>query len=428
MPSVLFRAEISIDRLSKSGQGVGRLEGRSVFVDGALPSERVLVEIADSGKVPRGRLLEVLCASASRRASPCALSERCGGCDWLHLGEEEQRRAKLEIVLSALEHLAGISRSEIQVLPAHVCRRQLGYRRRAVLHLRAGRLCLFGRRSHNSVPLDRCPAMVPRLSELLVPLGAKLARLEKEAGSVHLLAEGEAASFAVFLSGSVRPSQIEICRRAVSELGLKGAVLVPRSGPARLIGQPGLADEASAPLRIRPDVFAQANAEANAALRLAVVERLGVRQGERILELHCGNGNLTFAIAAAGAEVLAVESSPSALQLARERGGEGAAAVRFIQGEGSSVCLALAREGARFDALLADPPRAGVPGIGSAAQKLGCQRVVYVSCDPAALARDAENLKACGYSPKELQLIDMFPQTRHAEVVVAFARQSPRVS
>ena len=428
MPGGLLRAEISIDRLSKSGQGVGRLEGRSVFVDGALPSERVLVEIADGGKVPRGRLLEVLCASASRRASPCALSERCGGCDWLHLGEEEQRRAKLEIVLSALEHLAGISRSEIQVLPAHVCRRQLGYRRRAVLHLRAGRLCLFGRRSHNSVPLDRCPAMVPRLSELLVPLGAKLARLEKEAVSVHLLAEGEAASFAVFLSGLLRPSQIEICRRAVSELGLKGAVLVPRNGPARLIGQPGLADEASAPLHIRPDVFAQANAEANAALRLAVLERLGVRRGERILELHCGNGNLTFAIAAAGAEVLAVESSPSALELARARGGEEGAAVRFIQGEAIGVCEALAREGARFEALLADPPRVGVPGIGSAAQKLGCERVVYVSCDPAALARDAEDLKACGYSPKVLQLIDMFPQTRHAEVVIGFARQAPGFS
>jgi len=429
VPGVLFRAEISIDRLSKSGQGVGRLEGRSVFVDGALPSERVLVEISDGGKVPRGRLLEVLCASASRRASPCALSERCGGCDWLHLSEEEQRRAKLEIVLSALEHMAGICRSEIQVLPAHVCRQQLGYRRRAVLHLRAGQLCLFGRRSHNSVPLEHCPAMVPRLSELLTPLGVKLSRLEKEAISVHLLAEGEAASFAVFLSGSVRPSQVEICRRAVRELGLQGAVLVPRSGPARLIGEPTLGDEVtSRPLRVRPDVFAQANAEANAALRSAVVERLGVRRGERILELHCGNGNLTFAIAAAGAEVLAVESSPSALELARARGGEEAAAVRFIQGEAIGVCEALAREGARFDALLADPPRVGVPGIGSAAQKLGCERVVYVSCDPAALARDAEDLKACGYSPVVLQLIDMFPQTRHAEVVIGFARQAPGFS
>src|SRR5262249_43952801 len=147
----------------------------------------------------------------------------------------------------------------------------------------------------------------------------------------------------------------------------------------------------------RPDVFAQANAEANDALRLAVVEQLGVRRGERILELHCGNGNLTFAIAAAGAEVLAVESSASALELARARGGEEAAAVRFIQGEASGVCEALAREGARFDALVADPPRAGMPGIGSAAQKLACQRAVYISCDPASLARDAENLKACGY-------------------------------
>ncbi len=406
---------------------MGRLEGRSVFVDGALPSERVLVEIAVGGKVPRGHLLEVICASASRRASPCAISERCGGCDWLHLGEEEQRRAKLEIVLSALEHLAGICRSEIEVVPAQVCRRQLGYRRRAVLHLRAGRLCLFGRRSHQSVPLEQCPAMVPRLSELLAPLGAKLSRLEREAIAVHLLAEGDAASFAVFLSGSVRPSQVEICQRAVRELKLKGAVLVPRSGPVRLIGEPGLADEvASPPLRIRPDVFAQANAEANAALRSAVVERLGIQRGERVLELHCGNGNLTFAIAAAGAEVLAVESSASALELARARGGKEAAAVRFIQGEAIGVCEALAREGARFDALLADPPRAGVPGIGSAAQKLACRRVVYVSCDSAALARDAENLRACGYSPQVLQLVDMFPQTRHAEVVIGFAQQTPR--
>ncbi len=426
---VPLRAEISIDRLAKSGQGVGRLDGRSVFVDGALPSERVLVEIAAGSKVPRGHLLEVISASASRRASPCPLSERCGGCDWLHLSEEEQRRAKLEIVLSALEHLAGIGRSEIEVLPAQVCARQLGYRRRAVLHLRAGRLCLFGRHSHNSVPLEHCPAMVPRLSELLAPLGAKLSRLEKEATAVHLLAEGDTASFAVFLSGSVRPSQVEICQRAVRELGLKGAVLVPLSGPARLIGEPGLADEvASPPLRIRPDVFAQANAEANAALRSAVVERLGIRRGERVLELHCGNGNLTFAIAAAGAEVLAVESSASALELARARGGDEAAAVRFIQGEAIGVCEALAREGARFDALLADPPRAGVPGIGSAAQKLACRRVVYVSCDPAALARDAENLRACGYWLQVMQLVDMFPQTRHAEVVVGFARQTPRFS
>src|SRR5262249_58260839 len=99
-------------------------------------------------------------------------------------------------------------------------------------------------------------------------------------------------------------------------------------------------------------------------------------------------------------------------ELARAGGGEEVAAVRFIQGEAIGVCEALAREGVRFDALLADPPRVGVPGIGSAAQKLGCERVVYVSCDPAALARDAEDLKACGYPPEGLPAHDMVPQTR----------------
>src|SRR5262249_36349309 len=199
-------------------------------------------------------------------------------------------------------------------------------------------------------------------SELLAPLGSQLARLEKEAIAVHLLAEGEAASFAVFLSGSVRPAQVEICRRAVQELKLEGAVLVPRSGPSRLIGEPGLDEVASPPLRVRPDVFAQANAEANDALRLAVVEQLGVRRGERILELHCGNGNLTFAIAAAGAEVLAVESSASALELARARGGEEAAAVRFLPGEANGVCGAPARGGARIAPVPRRPPPAAGPG------------------------------------------------------------------
>ena len=383
----------------------------------------MLVEIDRAGKVLRGELLEVVSPSGSRRISPCPLSERCGGCDWLHLGEEGQRRAKIEVVLSALEHLAGIHRGELEILPARFCERQLGYRRRAVMHLRSGRLCLFGRRSHESVTLDACPAMVPRLSELLVPLGAKLRRLEADAKAVHLLCEGAAVSFAVFLLGPIRPSQVEICERAVRELDLQGAVLVAPAGPPRVVGEPTLTEEVTG-LRSRPDVFAQANAEANAALRSAILDRLAVKSGDRILELHCGNGNLTLSLAAAGAEVVAVEASPSALELARAGARRHASTVRFIQGEAVGVCQALAAEGARFTSLLLDPPRAGAPGIGSAARQLLCERVVYVSCEPAALARDAESLTGAGYLPQSLQLIDMFPQTRHAEVVMSFARSA----
>ncbi|HYR55738.1 MAG TPA: class I SAM-dependent RNA methyltransferase, partial [Myxococcaceae bacterium] len=129
---------------------------------------------------------------------------------------------------------------------------------------------------------------------------------------------------------------------------------------------------------------------------------------------------------ASGAEVLAVESSGASLELARRRKGVASGRVRFIQGEVGRVGEALVSEGAAFDAMVADPPRSGAPGIGSLAQRLHCGRVVYVSCDPATLARDAQSLRSSGFTPAALQLIDMFPQTRHVEAVVAFSRQATR--
>ncbi len=423
-------AEVSIERLSKSGQGVGRYQGRSLFVEGALPGERVRVVIAPGSKVLRGRMVEVLSPSASRRPSVCPLSDRCGGCDWLHLDEVAQREAKLEILLSSLEHLAGIARTDFQVLPMRACKKQMGYRRRAVMQLHAGQLCLHGRRSHELVAIQSCPALLPRLSALPGALGEKLSKL-KDAKAVHLLASDESASFALFLKGAIRPSHLETCERAVQELKLSGAVVVPEDGPARIIGQPSLpddltlpADPDAEPLWIRPDSFAQANLEANAELRASTVALLAARPEERILELYCGNGNLTFPIAASGAEVLAVESSGASLELARRRKGVACGRVRFIQGEVGRVGEALVSEGAAFDAMVADPPRSGAPGIGSLAQRLHCGRVVYVSCDPATLARDAQSLRSSGFTPAALQLIDMFPQTRHVEAVIAFARQA----
>jgi 23S rRNA (uracil1939-C5)-methyltransferase len=421
------RAEIPIERLSKLGQGVGKLEGRSVFVDGGLPGERVLVDVEPSGKLLRGHLLKVLTPSLGRRVPGCALSDRCGGCDWLHLDEASQREAKLEIVLSSLEHLGGIRRTDLRVRPMRVSECQMGYRRRAAMHLRDGQLCLHGRRSHDSVAIQSCPALIPALADLPGRLGPKLAKLSRAAKAVHLLGSAEGASFAVFLVGPVRRAHLETCERAVRELELLGAVLVPAEGPAQIVGEPAFADahdSAHPQSFIRPDSFAQASSEGNAALRSSVLDLLAPQRNERILELHCGNANLTFCIAGACAEVIAVESSAAALELARRGAGKSRGRIRFIQGDADKVCQALASEGLLFDALVLDPPRAGAPHIGEHARRLGCSRVVYVSCDPAALARDAQGLRACGFEPTSLQLIDMFPQTRHVEAVMNFVRQA----
>jgi len=181
--------ELTIDRLAKTGEGVGTHQGQSVFIEGVIPGERARVRPVPGTKPKRAALVQIIVPSPNRRTAACPLSEVCGGCGWLHLDEAAQRDAKLEIVLSSLEHLADIHRDEFQVLPMIASARQLGYRRRAVMHLRGGKLCFFARRSRRAVPIDRCPAMADPLSELPGRLTPFLAALASEIDEVHLLAE-----------------------------------------------------------------------------------------------------------------------------------------------------------------------------------------------------------------------------------------------
>jgi 23S rRNA (uracil1939-C5)-methyltransferase len=422
------QAEVWIERLAKSGHGVASYQGRAVFIEGGLPSERVRIQLERTGKALRGRLIEVLSPSPSRRQSPCPLSRECGGCDWLHLDEEAQRQAREEIVLSALERMGGIQRHEFQLLPTVIASPPLGYRRRAGLHLRDGQLCFYGRSSHRSVPIHRCPALVDELSELPAGLAPLLSPMGSEIDKVELLAGQGGVSFAVRLRGaSIRPSQVRWCEEAVKQLRLAGAILVPAQGSPVLIGKPVL-QEPGTGLYLRPDAFAQVNAQSNAALREAVLEQLSPSAGERILELYCGNGNFTFSIADSGPQVVAVESSPTSLELARRTGREaGVQTVRFIQGDTQAVCQGLLAERAQFDAILADPPRSGVVGIGSMARRFRAARVVYVGCDPATLARDAGELVQAGFRPASLRILDLFPQTRHVEAVLSMAASSDRL-
>src|SRR3954470_20197264 len=178
-------------------------------------------------------------------------------------------------------------------------------------------------------------------------------------------------------------------------------------------------------LRLRPDVFAQAHAGANQALVEAAVGLAALSPEDRVLELYCGNGNLTFALARGAREVTAVESHQVSLDLATNAAAEGKVTnAWFVLGDASKVAPGLARGGERFSVLVADPPRTGAPGIGAWAEVLGVQRVVYVACDPGALARDARELKARGFEPQALELVELFPQTHHVEAVMSFHHAS----
>jgi 23S rRNA (uracil1939-C5)-methyltransferase len=361
--------ELLIERLSKSGDGVARLDGRSIFVEGALPGERVLAEVDGN----HARLVELKTKSPSRRPPPCPHAEECGGCSWLHLDEAAQRSAKEEIVRSALEHLGKLT---VPMLPTRFGEKQLGYRRRATLHPVHGGLGFNSRRSHQRVRIDDCPALVPELRTLRPMVGAD---------EVQLVSDG---GIGVALKGKVSEPKAEaLLRQGVDCVVLNGKVL--GKGP-------------------RADAFLQANAEVNALMVAAVAEAVS----GTVLELYAGAGNLTAALKATS--VVAVESA--AVEKARLPG------VRWIQGDAEKVVKGLIAEKAQFECLLLDPPRTGAPGVGRWAKALGIKRVVYVACDPAALARDAAELEAQGFTPRSVQLFDMFPQTHHVEAVMILDR------
>jgi 23S rRNA (uracil1939-C5)-methyltransferase len=415
-------AELVIDRLSKSGEGVAALDGRAVFVAGALPGERVRVDVSEEGKALRGELREVLAPSPARRAPMCPRATECGGCDWMHLSEDEQVTWKESVVVSTLAHLGGVPPGAYERLPTVRSPRALGYRRRATLHPAQGRLGFFGKRSHTRVAIDECPALTDSLSRLPQVLADALGPSARELDEARLLECEGRVSVSLHAKAQPRPRHRQALEALVRDGVIDGGVLVPGEGKGapETVGEATLEEDG---LLHRPDGFAQANAEVNRALVRHAVELLDLSGGERVLELYAGNGNFTFPIASRAASVVAVESAGVSVMLAQAAArARGVANVRFVQGASERIADGLVQEAERFDRLLLDPPRAGAAGVGRWAARLLIPRVVYVACDPAALARDAAELAAHGLRPLALQVVDLFPQTRHVECVMAFAR------
>jgi 23S rRNA (uracil1939-C5)-methyltransferase len=418
-----LKLELVIERLSKSGDGVAHHSGRAVFVPGALPTERVLVEVDLDARVLNGELLEVLTVSAERRPPVCSLADRCGGCDWMHLQDDAQLREKSQIVVSTLEHVGGVERGAYELLPMVRSPQPYGTRRRAVLHPAGSGLGFHGRRSHERVEVKTCPALTAPLTDFPRRLATGFgANTLKELDEVRLLECDGRVAVSLHFKAQLRPRHREQVETLLREGVIDGALLHPGEGRGQpeLLGEPVLEEEG---VLHRPDGFAQANAAVNRRLVQAAVEQLECQAGSRVLELYSGNGNFTFRLAPVAAQIVAVESHALSVSLAQKAAlKRGVANVRFVQGDSEKIATGLAGEQERFDRLLVDPPRTGAPGVGTWASKLLVSRVVYVACDPASLARDAKDLLAHGFRPLAVQLFDLFPQTHHIEALMVFTR------
>ena len=424
------RATLHIDSLAALGDGVGHLDGRVVFVPGTAPGDTVEIELGDPTKCPaRGRVTKRVESSPERVTPSCPHVEACGGCPWMHLSPKAQVEAKARLFEEALARIGGVSPDALTVNALIASPSPLGYRRRATLHLEGGRLGYRAAASHDLVEVSGCALLDPMLEASLPGLRAALEREGAPPRCTDIaLACDERHVTAAFFVGAASDATVERVERIRRAARLDGAVVVPEGGRGQAIGDAVLSHPAPGAegvvLHARADLFAQANAPANALLVGEALRLLGkAGPGDELLELYCGAGNFTFAAARLGWTVTAVEGSADAVELARRSARQARVqGVRFVQDDALKAAQALGREGRRFAALLLDPPRTGARGIAEVARLSQARRVVYVSCDPATLARDVKDLRAAGFEPREATPIDMFPQTFHLEGVVQLVR------
>ncbi|MEO6954140.1 MAG: TRAM domain-containing protein [Polyangia bacterium] len=396
MPELRLR----IESLGKGGDSVGRADdGRVVFVDGGVPGDLVLVELTEQkARYCRGTVTAVLEPGTARVPAPCVYAERCGGCPWQSVAMRAQLEAKQQIVERALRKLGAPVEA---LLPSPA---SLGYRGRATMSVRRGKLGFFGRRSHEVVEVESCLALEPALDRALQGAMQGLPRELGEEGSLR----GTCALSGVHLSMTPgRGADLAALHARAQRLVDEGVIGVLVDG--RVFGAP-LLDAGS--FLVSAAGFRQANASQNEVLRRLVTELLEPA-GTSVLELYCGDGNFTRDLAAAK-KVIAVEEDAPAIQRLRKNVPSATAVNARVERDVQQR----AQRGERFDRVLLDPPRAGAKEAVPAIAKLGADRIVYVSCDVATLARDLDELAMLGYRTSRIVPIDLMPHTDHVEVVV----------
>ena len=418
-----MNVQLRIESIVHGGEGLGRTDGRVVFVAGSAPGDLVLAELPEGARELRGRLLSVLEPGPSRVVPPCPIVGQCGGCPLQQLGAAAQREAKAALVVDALARIGGYAAGSYRLEALVPSPLEYRYRRRARLHRGpAGSWGFSARASDRVVPVGECLLFEPGLQSFADAVRAAIAEQGglPEVTDLGLdLSDRGAGSLDL---RTARPAGAALRKRAEALLAkvpkLRGLTL-GMAGAAEFLGDPVIADSpAPARFRTRADLFSQANRTATPHLVRAALEALGAEANGRVLELYCGSGTFTLPLLETARHVTGVESSAASLSLLRrsatEAGLDANDKLRLIAGDAVKVALPAA------DAVLLDPPRTGAAGLIPRLAALAPRRIVYVSCDAPSFARDAKLLAARGYRLERLTPFDLFPQTAHLELVAIF--------
>ncbi|MBK4988367.1 23S rRNA (uracil(1939)-C(5))-methyltransferase RlmD [Pseudomonas sp. S36] len=422
------KQQLTVERLAGDGRGIAFHDGRTWFVSGALAGEVVEARVLSArGKVVDARLERLLQPSPERREAPCRHYARCGGCNLQHLPHAAQLALKQRTLAEQLQRVAGVQPE--QWAPP-LSGPEFGYRRRARVavrwdakarHLEVG---LRAEASQDIVALDDCMVLVQPLQSILRHLPTVLRSLDKPQALGHVeLFSGTADAVLV---RHVAPLPAEdlarlqaFCEQAGAQLWLQG-----EGEPAPVV-QGAPLGFALAPWQLelawRPGDFVQVNAQVNTAMIEQALAWLAPQADERVLDLFCGLGNFALPLARQAREVVAVEGVQAMVDRAAANArSNNVHNARFFQADLSQPLAGSGWAAEGFSAVLLDPPRDGAFEVVQGIARLKAKRLVYVSCNPATLARDAQVLVGQGYRLKRAGILDMFPQTAHVEAMALF--------
>jgi 23S rRNA (uracil1939-C5)-methyltransferase len=414
---------VTVNDLDPFGQGVARHQGKALFIPGLLPQEQAEVTLVEDKKqYARAQVKRRLNDSPQREIPRCPHFGVCGGCQQQHASVELQQQSKR----AALARL--MKRDVDDIIAAE----PWGYRRRARLSLnyqpKTQQLQMGFRKANSSDIVDvvQCPILAPQLEALLPAVRECLTALksQRQLGHVELVLADNGPLMVLRHTAALPAADKEKLERFSQTHGLS-LYLAPQSEILEHIrGDEPWYTSDGLRLVFSPRDFIQVNGGVNQQMVRTALAWLDIQPQDRVLDLFCGMGNFTLPLAKAAASVVGVEGVPALVEKARENAAlNGLQNVTFFHEnlEEDVTRQAWAKHG--FDKILLDPARAGAPGVMAHIIKLAPQRVVYVSCNPATLARDSEALLQAGYRLQRLAMLDMFPHTGHLESIVLFERE-----
>lgn len=417
-----------VESLDYQGLGVARIKGKTWFIENALPEEWVSVRpIEEKRQYGKGIAKKILQASSYRTLPKCSYYEKCGGCQSQHISLEMQHQAKEN---SLFQRLSKLQSEPITLMP-RITGKQWHYRRRLKLSITYDKKygLMIGFRQKNSqcvTPIEHCLTIEPEINHLLPQIVQLLQRwtTPKNLGHIELVRADNGIALLLRYTKNLTENDRTLLLDFAKQKNLMLFVQDDKHLQQLHGNQPYY--ELEGKLRLHFDVqdFIQINAELNQTMINTALDWLELTIHDQVLDLFCGMGNFTLPISRRVKHVVGIEGVPEMVIKATQNAEQNSCKnVQFYQGDLTQSFIHQEWAKRTFNKILLDPPRSGAAFILPFLNELQAEKILYVSCNPATLVRDAEMLLQSGYQLTKLAMIDMFPNTGHLESISLFERK-----